>query len=171
MVNPWLIFLIVVIVAQRSAELYLAHRNQKWMLENGGKEFGNRHYYLFFLLHTGWVMGLAFEAYIRGYVSYNWYLYFGLFVFAQILRYWSIKSLGKHWNTRIIFIPGQDRIKRGPYRFFRHPNYIAVTLELMAVPMIFGAWITAVIASIFNFVLLIGIRIPAEEKAFEGRED
>jgi methyltransferase len=165
MVILWLILLISVIVLQRLTELFIAHRNLKWMLQNGAHEYGKQHYPLFFLLHFGWLVGLTIETYLRGAISSHWYLYLGLFIFAQGLRYWSIKSLGRFWNTRILVIPGKDLIQRGPYRYFRHPNYVAVAVELASVPLIFDAWITAMIVSLLNLLLLLCIRIPAEEKA------
>ena len=171
MVNPWLILLVMVIVLQRLAELYIAHRNRLLVLKEGAKEFGSRHYPLFFLLHAGWLAGLLIEAPLRGAIAHYWYLYFGLFVLSQGLRYWSIISLGRFWNTRILVVPGQKAIQKGPYCFFRHPNYIAVTVELLSVPLIFGAVTTAAIATILNLLLLLGIRIPAEEKALGIRED
>jgi len=171
MVNPWLILLVMVIVLQRLAELYIAHRNRLLVLKEGAKEFGSRHYPLFFLLHAGWLAGLLIEAPLRGTIAPYWYLYFGLFVLSQGLRYWSIISLGRFWNTRILVVPGQKAIQKGPYCFFRHPNYIAVTVELLSVPLIFGAVTTAAIATILNLLLLLGIRIPAEEKALGIRED
>jgi len=165
MVTPWLFPLVLIIILQRLAELYIAHRNRMLMLTEGAKEFGSRHYPLFFLLHIGWLVGLIVEASLWGAISPDWYLYFGFFVFSQGLRYWSILSLGQFWNTRILVIPGRKAIRKGPYCFFRHPNYIAVTVELVSVPLIFGAVITAAIATILNLWLLLGIRIPVEEKA------
>jgi methyltransferase len=165
MVIHWLILLIAAIAVQRMLELHIAHRNRTWMLENGAKEYGKQHYPLFFLLHAGWLVGLIIETYQRGAISAHWYLYLGLFGLAQGLRYWSIRSLGMFWNTRILIIPGRELIQQGPYRYFRHPNYIAVIVELATVPLIFDAWITAVAATLLNLMLLLRIRIPAEEKA------
>ena len=83
---------------------------------------------------------------------------------AQALRYWAIASLGEYWNTRIIVVPGLPPVTRGPYRFLRHPNYVAVVLELAAVPLIHGAWVTALVFSLGN-ALLLWVRIRAEETA------
>lgn len=147
-------------------DLYVADRNRKWVLEAGAQEFGSKHYPLFFILHLGWLMGWIGEVSFYGSsLSELWYLWFGIFVAALGLRYWCITSLGKYWNTRILVVPGIRLIRTGPYRFLRHPNYIVVALELVSVPMIFGAVITASIATVMNAYLLLGIRIPAEERA------
>jgi methyltransferase len=88
-----------------------------------------------------------------------------VFAAAQLLRYWAITTLGPRWNTRILIIPGLAPVRHGPYRYLRHPNYVAVALELLAIPLIFNAWLTALIATLLNAALLLLIRIPAEEKA------
>ncbi|NJN94539.1 MAG: hypothetical protein HC875_10810, partial [Anaerolineales bacterium] len=124
------------------------------------------HYPLFFVLHTGWLIGWIIEARWRGAkLSRFWAGWLALFGAAQGLRYWCIASLGRYWNTRILVIPGAAPVRRGPYRFLAHPNYLAVALELLSVPLVFGAWISALIATALNAALLLGVRIPAEEKA------
>jgi methyltransferase len=96
-----------------------------------------------------------------------WPLWLGIFLLAQGGRYWAISSLGGYWNTRILILPGGRRVRSGPYKYFKHPNYMIVTLELLSGPLIFGATGTTVIASIINAALLLGVRIPAEERALE----
>ena len=98
-------------------------------------------------------------------LSKYWYIWAIVLVNAQILRYWCIASLGYCWNTRILVIPGAERISNGPYRFLRHPNYVAVALEMLSVPLLCNAFITAFLASICNAFLLLKIRIPEEERA------
>ena len=83
---------------------------------------------------------------------------------AQALRYWAISTLGEKWNTRVIVTPGTPPITTGPYRFIKHPNYVAVVLEMISVPLIYGSWITAVVFSIGNAALL-AVRIREEERA------
>jgi len=85
---------------------------------------------------------------------------------AQALRVWAILSLGRRWNTRIIVIPGLKPVARGPYRYIRHPNYVAIAVELIAIPMMCGAYRTAALFSALN-ALLLRIRIREEEKALE----
>jgi methyltransferase len=162
----FVLILASLITAQRLAELRLAQRNRHWALAAGAQEFGAGHYPLFFVLHTGWLMGWVAEAWQRrGRLSRVWRVWLALFVAAQGLRYWCITSLGRYWNTRILVIPGSKLVQRGPYRWLKHPNYVAVALELLSVPLMFGAWLTALLALGLNVALLLGIRIPAEEKA------
>ncbi len=160
------------ILIQRLLELRLAHRNRAWALRAGAKEFGANHYPLFIVLHTGWLIGWLIEAWERGpHLSRWWVPWLILFGLAQLLRYWAIASLGRSWNTRILVIPGQPLIRRGPYRYLSHPNYLAVVVELVSVPMIFGAWLTALLVSLLNAALLFGVRIPAENAALRLLED
>jgi methyltransferase len=161
----WLAGMVAIIALQRLSELALAGRNRQWMLAHGAQEFGAGHYILFIILHTSWFAGWIIESLCRGPVLSNfWYVWLGLFGVAQALRYWCIISLGHNWNTRILIIPGDMKIYRGPYRFFRHPNYLAVAAELACVPLIFDAWVTSLMATILN-IWLLRVRIPAEEEA------
>jgi methyltransferase len=93
-----------------------------------------------------------------------WPVPLALFLLVQPLRYWAIFSLGETWNTRILVIPGAKLVRRGPYRFLRHPNYVVVVVEVLAFPLIFGAWITALVFSILNAILLY-VRIKEENRA------
>lgn len=161
-------FTAILIVIQRLFELRLAERNRTWAIAQGAKEYGAEHYPLFFILHPGWFVGWLAESILRGArLSRLWWLWLALFAAAQGLRYWAIASLGRYWNTRILIVPGARLVRNGPYRFLSHPNYLAVAMELAAVPMLFGAWLTALIAELLNAALLLGIRIPAEEAALK----
>lgn len=163
----WCILLAVAITCQRLAELLIARSNRKWSLAAGAKEFGAGHYPLFFILHIGWFAGWITESCLRGALSEKWYIWFSMFIVAQGLRYWCMVSLGRQWNTRILVIPGQLAVSRGPYRFLAHPNYLAVAIELISVPLMFGAQISALVATILNAVLILGIRLPAEKDALK----
>ena len=88
------------------------------------------------------------------------------FVLVQPLRYWAILSLGENWNTRILVVPGGELVKSGPYRYFPHPNYIVVAVEILTFPLIYGAWITALVFSLLNAALLF-IRIQTENRALK----
>lgn len=173
--SVWLAIVVSVLVIQRGLELRLARRNEAWARTQGAVEHGARHYPLFFLLHGGWLAGWVIEALGTGPTLWpGWPLAIGAFALAQALRYWAIATLGPRWNTRILVLPGAPRIRRGPYRVFSHPNYVAVCIELFAVPAIFGAWITAALATVLNAALLVGVRIPAENAALrraEARDD
>jgi methyltransferase len=156
------------IIVQRLLELRIAKRNERWALAHGAREFSPEHYLWIVALHTGWIVGMALEGFLRGAQPGTlWPLWLGMFLLAQVGRYWAISSLGGYWNTRILILPGGSRVRNGPYKYFNHPNYIIVALELLSGPLIFGATYTAVIASILNAALLIGVRIPAEERALE----
>lgn len=161
----WIWLVAALIVVERLLELVLANRNYRWMLAHGAQEYGDGHYPLFFALHIGWLVCWIGEAILPG-PSLNdvWYLWAASFIAAQGLRYWCIISLGYYWNTRILVIPRAKLVQRGPYRFIRHPNYVAVTMELAAVPLIFDAWLTALAVGILNAWLLLAVRIPLEEK-------
>ena len=162
----WQILMAMVIMIQRMIELYIARRNRIWALRAGAQEFGEKHYPLFFLLHSSWLIGWMVESNLNGgRVSEAWYFWLSLFVLGQILRYWCMNSLGRRWNTRILVIQGEGCIQKGPYHFFAHPNYVAVAIELLCVPLIFNALITATIASLFNAILILCIRIPEERRA------
>lgn len=161
-----LITAVALVSVQRLLELMLAKRNRRWMLDRGAREMGGGHYPVFFLLHAGWLAGWLGEALWRGpAIAGQWPLWLALFLAGQGLRYWCISSLGRYWNTRILVIPGAAAVCRGPYRYLRHPNYLAVAVELACGPLIFGAWVTAAVASVLNAWLLLAVRIPAEEEA------
>lgn len=154
--------LLGLVALQRINELFLARRNQHWATKHGGVVVHEPHYWMFFVLHIGWLIATAFFAtgpqpwFAQGMVGYG---------ILQALRYWTIASLGKRWNTRIIVFPGQPLVETGPFRWVRHPNYIVVVLELALVPMMLGSWVVAAIATVLNAIVLLGYRLPAEERA------
>ncbi len=158
------------VVVQRIAELRLARANERWARAHGAVEHGAGHYPAFFVLHAGWLLGWIVEAWSRG-PAFDplWPVWLVAFALAEALRYWAIGSLGTRWNTRILVLPGRPLVGRGPYRYLRHPNYIAVAVELASVPLIFGAWGTALVATAANAALLLGVRIPAEDRALRDR--
>jgi methyltransferase len=165
-----LAFVLTIVIAQRLSELVLANRNYRWAMQNGGKEFGADHYWLFVVLHSLWLICMAFEWLIRQPSVPTWWpICLTLIVTAQVLRYWAITSLGRCWNTRIVIFDQMTMVQSGPYRYLRHPNYLAVVLEIAAIPALVGAWYTALLFSIANGALLLLIRIPAEERAMNKR--
>ena len=160
------IALLLIIILQRLLELRRARQNRAWALSQGATEVGAAHYPLFFLLHSGWMAGWIGESAVRGGgLSATWPLWLLLFLLAQALRYHAILTLGPRWNTRILVFPDRPPVRRGLYRWLRHPNYLAVALELLSVPLLFDAWITALLATLLNAILLLGVRIPAENRA------
>ncbi len=160
---------LVFLVAQRVLELRLSARHARGLASLGGVEHGARHLPLFVVLHVAWPLALIAEvAWLGARPPHAWTAWLGVFLAAQGLRAWSIRTLGERWTVRIWVVPGAAPVTRGPYRWLRHPNYVAVTLELLAAPLMFGAWRTAVAATLANAVAL-AIRIPAEERAL-GRQ-
>jgi len=164
-------FIIIIIIAERLFELYIANRNEQWMRERGGIEKGSEHYKLFILLHTLFFISLIIEVnkmnINEAKVIFNVY-FFILFLLAQIARVWCITSLGRFWNTKIIVLPKVVCIKKGPYKYVKHPNYIIVFVELFVIPAMFHAYITAIIFPALHLLLLM-IRIPTEERALGRR--
>ncbi|RKQ38007.1 isoprenylcysteine carboxyl methyltransferase family protein [Oceanobacillus halophilus] len=162
----WLLFIFIII--QRLIELKIARRNEQWMRERGGIELASEHYKWFVIIHGLFFISILFEVFLRDLrtIEMNNYL-FSLFLLTQLVRVWCIQSLGKFWNTKIIVLPNVALVKRGPYRYIKHPNYIIVGIELFLIPLLFGAYLTSIIFPIFH-LLLMRIRIPAEEKALRG---
>lgn len=165
-VHVALLGLFAVVAVQRVAELRVAKRNQAWALDQGGRLIDEPHYWMFFVLHTGWLLAWVVEGWLRGPALHPlWPVWLAGFAVASGLRYWAITTLGPRWNTKVIVIDGLQPIREGPYRFIAHPNYVAVALELACVPMVFGGWITAAVCSLLNAGLLLTLRIPTETRA------
>lgn len=158
--------LLLYIVVQRLAELVYANRNTKRLLAEGGREFGADHYHWFIILHSGWLAAL-FLLVDPQHAIHPALL--AAFVGTQILRVWTLASIGRWWTTRIISAPHFDRVKRGPYRFLPHPNYTVVVLEIAIVPLMLGLPWVALIFSILNAVLL-RHRIAVENKVLAERD-
>lgn len=159
------------VISQRLAELLIARRNAIWMRAQGAKEVGQRHYRFAVMMHIAFFVSLITEVMVfRRTAMEWWWIPLTAFILAQGLRYWCIASLGRFWNTRILVLPGAKVVRRGPYRFFRHPNYLAVVVEILAIPLVFQAYLTAVVFSALN-LLFLTIRIPAEEKALSSLTD
>ncbi|WP_395308516.1 isoprenylcysteine carboxylmethyltransferase family protein [Mycobacterium sp. AMU20-3851] len=153
--------LVVLVAVERVAELVVSQRNLAWSRANGGREYGAGHYPVMVALHTGLLAAAVLEA--RSRRRFVWPA-FWVVVAAQLLRWWCIGTLGKQWNTRVVVVPGAQRVHGGPYRIVPHPNYVAVVLEGAALPLAGGAWITAAVFSVAN-ALLLRTRIRVENKA------
>ena len=156
------------VIVQRLVELVIAKRNEKKSLAEGGIEYDRRGYTVIVLMHTLFFISL-FAEYFYFEHTFNefWVIFLVLFILAQCLRYWAISSLGSLWNTRIIIVPGSKLVKYGPYKYFKHPNYMAVITELAVIPLMFSCVITAIVFSAVNLILL-KRRIAIEENALEG---
>lgn len=156
---------VLLVAAQRLAELAVARRNTARLLAEGAVEHAPGHYPLIVALHAAWLTTLPLVVPPDRWPSLPWLL---LFIALQPLRVWIIASLGGRWTTRILVLPGAAAVRRGPYRWLRHPNYAVVALEILALPMAFGAPAHALVFSLLNAALLLLVRIPAEQRALAG---
>ena len=163
---PFYYALVVATCFERLAELVVAKRNARWSLARGGVETGRGHYPAMVVLHTGLLAGCLAEPWLagRGFVPWLGVPMLLLAVAAQGLRWWCIRTLGPRWNTRVIVVPGLPLVEGGPYRWFRHPNYVAVVAEGIALPLAGSAWVTAVVFNVLNAWLLT-VRLRCEAAA------
>ncbi len=144
----------------------MSNRNAAWSMARGGVETGQRHFLFMVVLHTGLLVGALVEvARSGGRTSCRrsagrcsrWCSP------AQALRWWCIATLGRQWNTRVIVVPGLPLVTGGPYRFFSHPNYVAVVVEGVALPLVDSAWVTALVFTVLNAALLT-VRLRVENE-------
>lgn len=162
-----MLFYIIIgfVIIQRLVELRIAKRNEKWIREKGAYEAGASHYPFMLALHIGFFLSLVLEVTVIDQpVSPLWMPLLFLFFMTQAARVWCLFSLGRFWNTKILILPGAQVVKKGPYNFIKHPNYLIVTIEILLLPLIFQAYFTAVVFTILNAAML-SVRIPVEEKA------
>jgi methyltransferase len=151
---------------QRLGELALSTRNTKRLLARGAHEAGAWHYSLIVMLHATWLVGLWLLAWDRP-VEWPWLVaYFA----GQAMRLWVVLTLKERWTTKVIVLPGAPLVTTGPYRFLRHPNYLAVVIEVAALPLAFGLTAYAAIFSILNAMMLV-IRVRAEDAALAQDSD
>lgn len=161
------IVLVGLVAAERVAELVVSQRHAAWAFARGGVEYGRAHYAPMAAIHTLLLLACVVEvvALDRPFVPWLGWPLVALVAATQALRWWCITTLGRQWNTRVIVVPDMPLVTSGPYRWLRHPNYIAVTVEVAALPLVHSAWLTAIVFSLANAVLLLRFRIPAEERA------
>ena len=162
----WYVLLVGAVGLERLAELVVARRNLAWSRERGGVEFGSGHYPAMVVLHTGLLVGCLIEVFAlhRPFIPMLGWPMLAVVVLAQLLRWWCIRTLGRQWNTRVVVIPGAERVSGGPYRLMPHPNYVAVVAEGIALPLVHTAWITALTFTVLNAALL-NRRIGVENAA------
>jgi methyltransferase len=154
------IIVLALVTLQRLGELWLSNRNTRRLLARGAKEVGRSHYPLIVAIHALWLAALWWLAPGRA-VSLFW---LAIYVLLQIARIWAIASLGERWTTRIIILPNAPLVRRGPYRFVSHPNYVVVAAEIAVLPLAFGFWDLAIVFSLINAAVL-WIRIGEENRA------
>ncbi|MDC2958181.1 isoprenylcysteine carboxylmethyltransferase family protein [Streptomyces gilvifuscus] len=158
--------LILLVAAERVAELVVARRNASWSRAHGGVAYGDGHYPVMIALHTGLLVGCLAETQLapRPFQPLLGWPMLALTLGAQALRWWCISTLGPRWNTRVIVVPGLPLVSAGPYRLLRHPNYLAVVVEGLALPLVHGAWLTATGFTLLNWPLL-AVRLSCENTA------
>ncbi|MFC8193159.1 isoprenylcysteine carboxyl methyltransferase family protein [Cellulomonas sp. NPDC057328] len=166
------LYLVVVglTAVERLIELVVSTRNARWSFARGGVESGRGHFPAMVVLHTGLLVACVVEVLVadRPFLPWLGWPALALVVASQALRYWCIATLGPRWNTRVIVVPGLPLVDRGPYRWIPHPNYVAVVVEGIALPLVHTAWVTALVFTVLNAVLLLRFRIPAEERALRA---
>lgn len=160
--------LIALVVLQRLAELQVAKRNQRRLEARGAVEIGRGHYPAMVLLHTAFLISCLAEPWLldRPFVPALAAAMIGVLLLASVLRVWAIRSLGGRWTTRVLVLEGAAPVAGGPYRYVSHPNYLAVVLEIAALPLVHTAWITAAVFTVLN-VLMLTVRIRVEERGLE----
>ncbi|MFE0824442.1 isoprenylcysteine carboxyl methyltransferase family protein [Streptomyces sp. NPDC058847] len=162
----WYTLLLLAVAAERAAELVVARRNAAWTLARAGVEYGRGHYPVMVVLHTALLACCLLEPVLahRPFLPALGWPMLALAVLAQALRWWCITTLGPYWNTRVIVVPGARLVGAGPYRFMHHPNYVAVVVEIAALPLVHSAWLTAAAFTIANTALLT-VRVRCENTA------
>ncbi|MFI8436094.1 isoprenylcysteine carboxyl methyltransferase family protein [Streptomyces sp. NPDC079020] len=162
----WYTALVLAVAGERLAELAVALRHTRWSLARGGTEAGRGHYPAMVALHTALLAGALAEAGLaqRPFLPWPGWTAVAVVLAAQGLRWWCVGTLGHQWNTRVIVVPGLPLVTGGPYRWLRHPNYVAVAAEGLALPLVHGAWVTATVFTVLNGALM-AVRIRCEEGA------
>ena len=148
--------LVLAVAVERVAELVVAQRHLRWARARGAVESGQGHYPFMVALHTALLVGCLVEVQLLDRPFYLWLAVpmLALLVASQALRWWCIQTLGPQWNTRVVVVPGLPLVRSGPYRWLRHPNYVAVVAEGVALPLVHTAWLTAVLFTVLNAAVL-----------------
>ena len=154
------VIVVGLVTLSRLIELPIARANTRRLLAGGGREVAPGHYLLIVALHASWLAALWWLAPGRP-VSLP---LLGLFVLVELGRLWVLLTLGSRWTTRIIVVPGEALVRRGPYRFLNHPNYAVVVAEIALLPLVFGLWRSALVFSLLNAAALT-VRIREENRA------
>jgi len=154
------VIILALVTLQRIGELWLSNRNTRRLLARGAHEIGSSHYPLIVAVHALWLTALWWFAPTRP-VDGFW---LALFVLIELARVWVLASLGRRWTTRIIVLPEAPLVRRGPYRFVNHPNYLVVFGEIAVLPLVFGLWRVALSFTLLNIAVL-AVRIRDENRA------
>ncbi|MBP1612208.1 MAG: alkylresorcinol O-methyltransferase [Acidobacteria bacterium] len=158
--------LVALVALQRLAELALARANVRRMKARGGREVAASHYPFMVALHAAFLVAAPAEVVFlqRPFVPALALGSVALLLAAEALRVWMLRTLGDRWSTRVVVVPGEPPVTAGPYRVLRHPNYLVVAIELLALPLVHTAYVTAIVFTVLNAILM-AVRIPAEERA------
>jgi methyltransferase len=154
------IVILALVTLERLFELWLARRNTHRLLGQGAREHAPGHYPLIVAVHVLWLAALWWLAPPRPIDGF----WLALFVLLELGRLWVLTTLGRRWTTRIIVLPGEPLVRRGPYRFVNHPNYWVVIGEIAVLPLVFGLWQVALVFTLLNAAAL-AIRIRQENRA------
>jgi methyltransferase len=154
------IVIVALVTLERLFELWLSQRNTRRLLAQGAHEVGASHYPMIVAVHVLWLAALWWLAPAQPIDGF----WLGVFVLLLVARIWVIEALGSRWTTRIIVLPDAPLVKRGPYRFVDHPNYVVVAGEIAVLPLVFGLWQVALIFTLLNAAVL-AIRIREENRA------
>jgi methyltransferase len=160
-----ILIILALVALQRMIEIVYAERNTRALLARGAVEVGRNHYIFIVLLHAAWLASIVFLLPDDATIHWPW---LGLFILLQLARVWVIGTLGPYWTTRIITLDAAPLVRKGPYRFVRHPNYLVVAGEIAALPMAFGEVWVAVVFTVLNAAVL-AWRIREEDRALAGR--
>jgi methyltransferase len=166
--TPYVV-LVLMVAVERVVELIVSKRHERWSLRLGGVETGASHYPWMVALHTGLLVGCLLEVGVfdRPFIPWLGWTMVVVVIAAQALRWWCIATLGRQWCTRVIVVPGMRRVDRGPYRWFTHPNYVAVAAEGIALPLVHTGWITALTFTVLN-AWVIRVRLVDENAALRA---
>jgi methyltransferase len=162
----YFIIFITFLILQRLSELLIAKRNEKWLLSQGAVQYGQSHYPYMIAMHTLFIVSILVEYNLRGGTAISW-TFLVIFLAVLLFKFWALSSLGKYWNTKIYRVPGVYPVKRGPYKFLQHPNYMEVVCEIAIIPLVFHLYYTAIIFTILNAAMLT-VRITVENKVWAG---
>lgn len=161
----YFVIFIILLITLRLTELYISSRNEKWLLSQGAIEYGREHYPFVVALHTCFIISLVVEYTFTGGPHTISYFFLALVILVLLFKWWLMSSLGKYWNTKIYRIPGSVAVRKGPYKFIRHPNYVDVVSEIAVIPLVFHLYYTAITFSVLNAIMLT-VRIKKENKVW-----
>ncbi|NGP43763.1 hypothetical protein G4V62_01830 [Bacillaceae bacterium SIJ1] len=165
MMIAWL--LLIILLSQRLIELWIARKNEQWMKREGAIEYGQSHYIWLVVGQTMFILVWTYEAFQAPQLSPYWPIFMFLYSGVLFLRIWTMRSLGRYWNTKIIVLPGAPLQVKGPYRWMKHPNYVIVYLEMLLLAVIVEAYV-AMVAGVILQSAALAIRIPTEEAALQN---